>query len=424
MGRIGPRFTRSEPRERVREYVAGLVSGLERKNSWWIAEHACENGPDGMQRLLRKARFDIDAIRDDLADFVADQLGEDDGVLILDETGFVKKGQASVGVARQYSGTAGRIENSQIAVFAAYASAKGHALVDRELYLPKDWSENPARCAAAGVPAERIADGTVTKPRLAQAMIQRAQTLGLPFQWVTADAAYGSAKYLRVWLESLELFHVLALRGKDDVVIGLTPRRADQVIAELPATAWQRFSVGAGSHGPRRYDWARVRVRPFWRPGRGHWLLARRSISDPTRIAYYIAYGPRRSSLTDLAWIAGTRWKIEECFQQAKDACGLDHYQARTWRAWYAHATFAMIARGGLSAATPSARNRRRRTWPLVTAPRTWIRAGTPNCRKRGRTLDRARSRFRRSMPSRKPCNCRPRVLLRPGSSRAPRRSG
>ena len=191
------------------------MSGLERKNSWWIAEHAGENVPDGMQRLLRRARFDIDAIRDDLAGFVAERLGTDDGVLILDETGFVKKGRASVGVARQYSGTAGRIENSQIAVFAAYASSKGHALVDRELYLPKDWSEDPARCEAAGVPGERIADGTVTKPRLAQLMIERAQDLGLPFRWVTADTAYGSAKYLRVWLESLDLSHVLALRSKD-----------------------------------------------------------------------------------------------------------------------------------------------------------------------------------------------------------------
>jgi SRSO17 transposase len=191
MGRIGPRFTRSEPRERVREYVAGLVSGLERKNSWWIAEHAGERGPDGTQRLLRKARFVIDAIRDHLAEFVAERLGADDGVLILDETGFVKKGQASVGVARQYSGTAGRIENSQIAVFAAYASSKGHALVDRELYLPKDWTEDPARCEIAGVPAERIEAGTVTKPRLAQAMIERAQTLGLPFRWVTAGPRQG-----------------------------------------------------------------------------------------------------------------------------------------------------------------------------------------------------------------------------------------
>lgn len=344
MGRIGPRFARSEPRARVRDYVAGLVSGLQRKNSWWLAEHAGATGPDGMQRLLRKARFDVDAIRDDLAGFMAERLGEDDGVLILDETGFVKKGRASVGVARQYSGTAGRIENSQIAVFAAYASAKGHALVDRELYLPKEWIEAPDRCEAAGVPAERVSAGTVTKPRLAQAVVERAEAAGLPFRWVTDDAVYGSAKYLRVWLEARDRFHVLAIRGKDDVVIGLSQQRAQAVIAALPATAWQRFSVGAGSHGPRRYDWARVPVRFLWRPGRGHWLLARRSIADPRQIAYYICYGPRRSSLTDLAWIAGTRWKVEECFQQAKGVCGLDQYQARTWRAWHAHVTFAMIA--------------------------------------------------------------------------------
>ncbi|WP_026932036.1 IS701 family transposase [Glycomyces tenuis] len=350
MRRIGPRFARAEPRARVCDYIAGLVSGLQRKNSWWLAEHAGEAGPDGMQRLLRKARFDVDAIRNDLAAYVAERLGEDDGVLILDETGFVKKGRASVGVARQYSGTAGRVENSQIALFAAYASDKGHALVDRELYLPKEWIEAPARCEAAGVPAERIAAGTLTKPRLAQAVIERAEAAGLAFRWVTADAVYGSAKYLRVWLETRDRFHVLAIRGKDDVVIGFSQQRAQAVIAALPASAWQRLSVGAGSHGPRRYDWARIPVRFLWRPGRGHWLLARRSIADPRQIAYYICYGPRRSSLTDLAWIAGTRWKVEECFQQAKDVCGLDQYQARTWRAWHAHVTFAMIAHALLAA--------------------------------------------------------------------------
>jgi SRSO17 transposase len=276
MGRIGPRFSRSEPRERVRDYVAGLLSGLQRKNSWWIAEHAGESGPDGMQRLLRKARFDVEEIRNDLNGYVAERLGEPDGVLILDETWFVKKGRASVGVARQYSGTAGRIENSQIAVFAAYASSKGHVLVDHELYLPKDWTEDPDRCAAAGVPAERIAAGTVTKPRLAQTIIERADDAGLPFRWVTADAAYGSAKYLRFWLEQRDQFHT------------------DRLLHLLRAEAIE---------------------------------------------------------LTDLAWIAGTRWKVEECFQQAKDACGLDQYQARTWRAWHAHTTFAMIANALLSIA-------------------------------------------------------------------------
>jgi SRSO17 transposase len=354
MGRIGPRFARSEPRGRVRDYIAGLVSGLQRKNSWWIAEHAGETGPDGMQRLLRQARFDVEAIRDDLAAYVADRLGEDDGVLILDETGFVKQGRASVGVARQHSGTAGRIENSQIAVFAAYASSKGHALVDRELYLPKDWTEDPDRCASAGVPAERIEAGTVTKPCLAQLIIERTEESGLPFRWVRADAAYGSATYLRFWLEACDQFHVLAIRGKDDVVIGFSQQQARVVIAGLPDRAWQRVSVGAGSHGPRRYDWARVPVRWAWRPGRGHWLLARRSISDPDKIAYYIAYGPRRSSLASLAWIAGTRWKVEECCGQAKDVCGLDQYQARTWRAWHAHITLAMIAHALLAVARPA----------------------------------------------------------------------
>jgi SRSO17 transposase len=241
MSRIGPWFVRSEPRGRVRDYIAGLLSGTARKNSWWLAEHAGEAGPEGMQRLLRKARFDIEGIRDDLAGYVADRLGEPDGVLILDETGFVKKGRASVGVARQYSGTAGRIENSQIALFAAYASSKGHPRVDRELYLPKEWIDHPARCETAGVPAGRVAAGTLTKPRLAQAVIERAESSGLPFRWVTADAGYGSAKYLRVWLEERDRFHVLAFRGKDDVVIGFSQQRAQAVIGALPSRAWQRL---------------------------------------------------------------------------------------------------------------------------------------------------------------------------------------
>jgi SRSO17 transposase len=363
MGRISPRFSRSEPRERVRDYVAGLLSGLQRKNSWWIAEHAGERGPDGMQRLLRKARFNVEAIRGDLTGYVAERLGEDDGVLILDETGFVKKGRSSVGVARQCSGTAGRIENSQIAVFAAYASSKGHVLVDRELYLPKGWTEDLDRCEAAGVPAERIAAGTVTEPRLAQAIIERVEASGLPFRWVTADAAYGSAKYLRFWLEQRDQFHVLAIRGRDDVVIGFSQPSAEAVIAALPASSWQRINVGAVSHGLRRNDWARVQVRWAWRPGRGHWLLARRSISDPGKTAYHIAYGPRRSSLASLAWIAGTRWKVEECFGQAKDVCGLDRYQARTWRAWHAHTVFAMIAHA-LLAVTRAAGREKGVVWP------------------------------------------------------------
>lgn len=342
-GRIAGRFGRSEPRARVREYVSGLVAGLERKNGWTLAERAGERAPDGMQRLLRRAEWDVDGVRDDVRDYVVECLGDPAGVLVVDETGFVKKGTRSAGVQRQYSGTAGRTENCQIGTFLAYATHRGHALIDRELYLPVSWTEDRERCRAAGVPDEVEFQ---TKPRQAMAMIGRAIDAGVPFSWVSADEAYGQVKYLRVWLEAHDAAYVLATKRNDMMITtdGRGERRADDLIAQLPARAWRRLSVGAGAHGPRVYDWARVPVRIAWRPGRGHWLLARRSVSDPAEIAYYACYGPRRSTLLDLAWIAGSRWRVEECFQQAKNEAGLDHYQVRTWRAWYAHITLSMLA--------------------------------------------------------------------------------
>jgi SRSO17 transposase len=346
--RIAGRFARAEPRARVREYLSGLVAGLERKNGWTLAERAGEVSPDGMQRLLRRADWDIDGIRDDVRDYVAEHLGDRQGVLIVDETGFLKKGTKSAGVQRQYSGTAGRTENCQVGTFLAYASARGHALIDRELYLPESWAGDRDRCRAAGIPDEVE---FATKPRQAQQMLQRAFDSRVPFAWVTADEAYGQAKYLRVWLEERGVFHVLAIRCSDTLITTAAgEQRADELAAALPAQAWQRLSAGAGAHGPREYHWARVPIRICWRPGRGHWLLARRSISNPDEIAYYVCYGPRRSSLADLAWIAGSRWHVEECFQQAKSEAGLDHYQVRSWRAWYAHITLSMLALAWLAA--------------------------------------------------------------------------
>jgi SRSO17 transposase len=340
--RAASRFARAEPRARVREYVSGLVAGLERKNGWTLAGRAGESSPDGMQRLLRWADWDIDGVRDDVREHVVERLGSREGVLILDDTGFVKKGVRSAGVQRQYSGTAGRVENCQIGTFLAYASDRGHALIDRELYLPESWTGDRDRCRAAGVPDDVE---FATKPRQGMAMLERAMAAGVPFSWVTADEAYGQVKYLRVWLEERDTAYVLATKCNDTLItVQAGQQHAEDMIAELPARAWRRLSVGAGAHGPRIYDWARVPIRILWRAGRGHWLLARRSISDPAEIAYYVCYGPRRSTLVDLAWTAGSRWHIEECFQQAKNEAGLDHYQVRSWRAWYAHITLSMLA--------------------------------------------------------------------------------
>ncbi len=306
-----------------------------------------------MQRLLRRADWDVDGVRDDVRDYVAGHLGDREGVLIADDTGFLKKGTKSAGVQRQYSGTAGRTENCQVGTFLAYASVHGHALIDRELYLPQCWTEDRDRCRAAGIP-DRVE--FTTKPRQAMAMIAGAVGAGVPFRWFTADEAYGQAKYLRVWLEDQDVFHVVATRCNDTLIAtDGGEQRADALVAALPARAWRRLSVGAGAHGPREYDWARIPIRIMWRPGRGHWLLARRSISSPSEIGYYICYGPRRATLVDLAWIAGSRWHVEECFQQAKGEAGLDHYQVRTWRAWHAHITLSMLALAWLAASRSQA---------------------------------------------------------------------
>jgi SRSO17 transposase len=230
-------------------------------------------------------------------------------------------------------------------VFLAYKSSKGRGLIDRQLYLPQAWTDDRQRCRAAGIPDEV---GFATKPQIAKTMLARAFDAGVPCAWVTADEAYGQVKSLRVWLEDRDVWHVMATRCNDTVITtdwGET--RVDELVAGLPAQAWRRLSAGAGAHGPRLYDWARIPVRVDWRPGRGHWLLARRRISDG-EIAYYVCYAPRRATLVDLAVVAGSRWAVEECFQQAKTDTGLDHYQVRDWRAWHAHITLAMAAHAWL----------------------------------------------------------------------------
>ena len=349
--RIASRFARAEPRARVRAYVAGLAAGLERKNGWALAQQAGEVSPDGMQRLLRKADWDVDGARDDVRDYVVQHLGAADGVLIVDETGFVKKGLRSAGVQRQYSGTAGRIENSQIGTFLAYASSRGHALIDRELYLPKSWTEDRDRCRAAGVPDDVE---FATKTVQARAMIARALAAGVPFAWVTADEVYGQDTDLRLWLEAQDVAHVLSCKSMQTIITNdATWRRAANLIAELPTRAWRRYSTGAGAHGERISEWARIPIHVAWKPGRGHWLLARRSLNSG-ELAYYICYGPRGTSLADLARVAGSRWRIEECFQQAKNEAGLDHYQVRDYRAWYAHITLSMLTLAWLSATRSS----------------------------------------------------------------------
>lgn len=342
-GQFATRFSRVEPRRQMVSYLRGLLAEAERKNGWTLAEMAGETGPQGMQRLLNFYAWDAEGMRDDVRDAVVDVLGDAErGVLIVDETGFVKKGTKSAGVARQYSGTAGRIENSQIGVFLAYASDRGRALIDRELYLPKEWIADRGRCAAAGVPDDV---GFATKPELAQLMVERALAARVPFAWFAADEAYGQVGRLRIWLEEHDIAHVLAVPKSQMVIsMDLRQRRARAAIADVEPTAWQRLSCGDGAHGHRIYDWAVVDIRPIRRQEVGHWLLARRSVSDPTEIAYYICFGPADTDIHELVRVAGSRWAIEESFQTAKNETGLDHYQVRRYEAWYRHITLSMAA--------------------------------------------------------------------------------
>lgn len=342
--RVEGRFSRAELRRRFRAYLHGLVSSVERKNGWQLAEHAGEATPTGMQRLLAGATWDADAVRDDLRAYLAEQLGDPTGVLILDETGFPKQGTHSVGVARQYSGTTGRRENQQIGVFLAYASPRGCALLDRALYLPEAWATDRARRTEAGVP-EAVA--FATKGELAQAMLERAFAAQVPAAWIVADTVYG-AEDLRRWLEAQGRRYVLAVPCTHGIWTAGQQVEAQTLAADLPETAWMRLSAGEGSQGPRWYDWACLALPYETRPGWSHWLLIRRSLSDPTERAYYRVYGPADTSPTAMVAVAGGRWGIETAFEEAKGLIGLDHYEVRRWDGWYRHVTLVLLAYAAL----------------------------------------------------------------------------
>ena len=347
---IAGRFRRPEPRRRALDYLRGLLSPVERKNGWQLAEQAGEATPDGVQRLLYNYRWDADLVRDDLRDYVVEHLGDADGVLVVDETGFLKKGGKSVGVQRQYSGTAGRIENCQVGVFLAYAGAKGRTLLDRDLHLPQVWAQDRERREEAGVPEDAVFR---TKPQLAQLMLERAADSGVPFSWFTGDEVYGSDRKLRRWLEREEIPHVMAIKSNEKLWAwtekGPLQVRADRLASGVEESAWVRCSAGNGAKGPRVYDWTAVKIRPLREPGKGHWLLARRSLAKPGELAYYLCFGPAETTLAELVRVAGTRWAIEECFEEAKGEVGLDQYEVRRWDGWHRHITLAMLAHAYLT---------------------------------------------------------------------------
>jgi SRSO17 transposase len=346
--RMAPRFARAEPRRRALAYLRGLLSPVERKNGWQLAEQAGEATPDGMQHLLARADWDADQVRDDLRAYVVEHLGDARAVLVIDETGFLKKGTKSVGVQRQYSGTAGRIENCQIGVFLAYTSPQGRTFLDRELYVPKEWAADRERRREAAVPE------TVefrTKPQLARVMLERALDAGVPAAWVTGDEIYGGDRRLRLWLEERQMPHVLAVKSTEPLWTRTGSRQvaAKVLAAAIPDSQWERLSAGEGAKGPRVYDWARVPIRALPEPGWDYWLLVRRALADPTDLAYYVCFCPAGTPLAELVRAAGTRWAIEESFETAKGEVGLDHYEVRRWPGWYRHITLALLAHAYLT---------------------------------------------------------------------------
>jgi SRSO17 transposase len=339
--RLGPYFARVESRQRAMSYLDGLLSPAERKNSWQLAEICGEPTPYGFQYLLGRADWDADAVCDELRTYVIQHLGDPNGVLVLDETGFVKKGWHSAGVARQYTGTVGKVENCQIGVFLGYASALGHALVDRELYLPKAWANDRERCRQAGIPA---AQRFATKPQLAQQLVQRALAAGVPARWVAGDSVYGNDRRLRMWLEGHPQAYVLAVSGKEYVWLNWHQRQVKTILVALPADGWTRLSAGDGTKGPRWYDWRWLPLAEPQEPGWRRWLLVRRSLSVPTELTAYMVFAPQATTLAEVVQVAGTRWTIESSFEAAKGEVGLDDYEVRSWTGWYRHITLAIWA--------------------------------------------------------------------------------
>lgn len=350
-GRLAPRFSRAEPRRRVRAYLAGLVGDAARKNGWQLAEHAGEATPYGMQRLLAGARWDAAAVRDDLRAFVAEWLGDAGGVLIVDETGFLKQGDKSAGVARQYSGTAGRIENCQVGVFLAYAAPQGCAFLDRALYLPEEWAGDAERRRAAGIPSEVA---LATKSELAQAMLARAFAADVPAAWVVGDTVYGGDE-LRRWLEGQGRAYALAV-ASDHGLWARGERVEARALADaLPADTWVRASAGEGAQGPRWYDWACLALPYEAADGWAHWLLVRRSVSDPAERAYFRVYARANTPPDAMVRAVGRRWCIETAFADAKGLAGLDHYEVRRWDGWHRHVTLSLLAHAALVAARAAA---------------------------------------------------------------------
>jgi SRSO17 transposase len=340
--RIGHRFCRSEARERVRRYLVGLLGRVERKNGWQLAEAIGEPDPQGVQRLLNSARWDAEAVRDDLREYVLEYLGDEGtGLLIVDETGFLKKGTKSVGVARQYTGTAGETVNCQVGVFLAYSSEKGAAFIDRALYLPRAWTNAPARRTEAGVPEELLFRNKI---ELARNMLQRAFEADVPARWVLADSFYGRSHAFRAWLERRGQPYAVMVPKTNAVPLGGRKKRIERLVERLGEGAFSEVSPARDGGGRRPWEWACLGLAADPKRGMRRWLLVRRSTDDPEERGFYQAYGPPETTVEELVALCRERWAVEECFAEAKGEVGLDHYEVRRWDSWHRHVTLCLLA--------------------------------------------------------------------------------
>lgn len=340
--RIAGRFARSEARERVKRYLVGLLGRVERKNGWQLAEAIGDKDPQGVQRLLNSAKWDADLVRDDLREYVVEHLGdEESGVLIADETGFLKKGEKSVGVARQYTGTAGDTVDCQVGVFVAYASQKGAAFIDRALYLPEQWANDPKRRAEAGVP-EEVA--FANKIELAKRMLERAFEAGVPARWVATDSFYGRSHEFRAWLEERGRAYAVMVPKTNMVPLGGRKKKIERLAERVPKDAWSEVLLAEDSGQRRPWEWACLGLAADPKKGMSRWLLVRRSTDDPEDLAFYQAYGPEDTSVEELVRICQHRWAIEFAFEEAKGEIGMDHYEVRKWGAWHRYVTLCLLA--------------------------------------------------------------------------------
>jgi SRSO17 transposase len=346
--RIGHRFARSEARERVRRYLVGLFGRVERKNGWQMAEAIGERDPQGVQRLLNSAKWDADEVREDLREYVVEHLGdEESGILVVDETGFLKKGEKSVGVARQYTGTAGDTVNCQVGVFLAYSSEKGAAFVDRALSLPRTWTGDPARRAEAAIPEEILFRNKI---ELAEEMLQRAFEADVPARWVVADSFYGRSHAFRVWSEERGRPYAVMVPKTNAVPLGGRKKKIERYVERLPEDAFSEVRPAAqDASGRRPWEWACVELASDPKRGMRRWLLVRRSTDDPEDVGFYQAYGPPETTVERLVGVCQECWAVEECFAEAKGEVGLDHYEVRKWEAWHRHVTLCLLAHAFLA---------------------------------------------------------------------------